>query len=92
MRNYEAVEQWAAVVNADKAYNEITKLREKYPWLKCDETYNLVVKMYTDLPKIIQIIKSQEKQNAIHREFIRVNQMADEAIVHAVAAKAGITL
>lgn len=92
MRNYEAVEQWAAVVNADKAYNEITKLREKYPWLKCDETYNLVVKMYTDLPKIIQIIKSQEKQNAIHREFIRVNQIADEAIVHAVAAKVGITL
>jgi hypothetical protein len=92
MRNYEAVEQWAAVVNADKAYNEITKLREKYPWLKCDESYNLIAKMYTDLPKIIQIIKSQEKQNAIHREFVRVNRIADDAIIHAVAAKAGITL
>lgn len=92
MKNYEAVEQWAATINADKAYSEITQLKLKYPWLKCDESYNLIAKMFTDLPKLINIIKSQEKQNAIHREFIRVNQVADEAIVKAVAEKAGITL
>ena len=92
MKNYQAVEQWASGVNADKAYAEINKLREKYPWLKCDESFTLITKMYTELPKLINIIKHQEKQNAIHREFIRINQIADEAIVHAVSAKAGITL
>lgn len=92
MKNYEAVEQWAAGVNADKAYEEITKLKQKYPWLKCDESFALIAKMYTDLPKVINIIKLQEKQNAMHREFVRVNQLAEEAIVHAVAHKAGITI
>lgn len=92
MKNYQAVEQWAANVNADKAYSEICKLREKYPWLKCDESYKLISELYTDLPKLIEIIKQQEKQAAMHREFVRVSRIADEAIVHAVAAKAGITL
>ena len=92
MKNYQLVEQWAAGVNADKAYDEISKLRLKYPWLKCDESYKLICEMYTDLPKIINIIKAQEKQNTVHREFVRVSRMADEAIVYAVADKAGITL
>lgn len=92
MKNYEVVEQWAATLNADKAYDEISKIREKYPWLKCDQSFALIAKMYTDLPKIANIIKDQEKQAAIHREFIRVSRMADEAIVYAVASKAGITL
>lgn len=92
MKNYEAVEQWAAGINADKAYNEITKLRLKYPWLKCDESFEVISKLYTDLPKLINIIKHQEEQNLIHREFIRVSQLTDEAIVHAVAEKAGIQL
>jgi hypothetical protein len=48
--------------------------------------------MYVDLPKMENIVQLQEKQAAIHREFIRVSRIADEAIVHAVAAKAGITL
>lgn len=92
MRNYEAVEQWAAAVNADKAYEEITRLKQKYPWLRCDESMALITKMYTDLPKLINIIKAQEKQDAIHREFVRVSRLADDAIVRAVASKAGITL
>jgi hypothetical protein len=92
MKNYEAVQQWAATLNADKAYSEISKLREKYPWLKCDESFELIAKMYTDLPKIANIIKHQEKQNAIHRMFVDVNKMADAAIIHAVAEKAGIQL
>lgn len=87
MKNYQAVEQWAATINADKAYDEISKLRLKYPWLKCDETYKAIVKLYTDLPKIINIIKLQEKQNAMHRQFIHVNKLADEAIVKAIAEK-----
>lgn len=92
MTNTEAVEQWAATLNADKAYNEIIKLKEKYPWLKCDESYLFITKMYTDLPMISDIVGQQEKQNAIHRQFVRVSQIADTAIVYAVAEKAGITL
>lgn len=92
MKNYEAVRQWAATLNADKAYAEITALKAKYPWLKCDESFKLIAKMYTDLPKIGNIVQLQEKQAAIQREFIRVNQLTDEAIIRAVADKAGIQL
>lgn len=87
MKNYEAVEQWAAGVNMDRAYNEITKLKSKYPWLKCEETLAFMMKLSMDLPKIINIIKHQEKQNAMHREFVRVSKIADEAIVKAVKAQ-----
>lgn len=90
MRNYEIVHQWAAGVNMDKAYSEITGLKAKYPWLKCEETLTFMMKLSTGLPKIINIIKHQEKQNAIHREFIRVSQIADEAIVMAVKAQNGL--
>jgi hypothetical protein len=92
MKNYEQVELWAASVNADKAYHELTKLREKCPWLKCDETYKLVVQMYTDLPKIINIIKLQEKQNAMHRKFVEVNRLTDEAVIKGITEQYGIKL
>lgn len=87
MKNYEAIEQWSAGLNADKAYKEITALRAKYPWLKCDESYNMIVKMYTDLPRIGNMIKAQEKLNACYRRIIEVNKVADEAIISAVAEK-----
>jgi hypothetical protein len=87
MENYQAVHQWAATVSVEKALEEIKTLKAKYNWLKCDETISTLEKMNADLPNIIKIIKLQEKQNAIHREFIRVNQIADEAIVKAVATK-----
>jgi hypothetical protein len=92
MTNYEAVRQWAATVNADKAYEEISRLKEKYPWLKCDESFKLISKMYTDLPKIANIIRFQEKQNAMHRKYVEVSKIADEAIIMAVAEKVGIKL
>jgi hypothetical protein len=94
MTNYEAVEQWAATFNADKALKEITTLKEKYPWLKCDETIQFVKKMQSDLPKIVNMIKAQEKlKNSYSKaldereRFIELNQMADEAIIMAVAGK-----
>jgi len=90
MRNYELVHQWAAGINMDKAYKEITELKNKYQWLKCEETLSFMMKLSMDLPKIIEIIKQQEKQNAIHREFIRVSKIADEAIVHAITEKFGL--
>lgn len=92
MKNYEAVSQWASTLNAEKAHAEITALKAKYPWLKCDESLKLIERMKTDLPKIAKIVQLQEKQAAIQRKFIDVNQIADEAIVRAVAAKAGIQL
>jgi hypothetical protein len=92
MTNYEAVRQWTATLNADKAYNEISELKKKYPWLKCDESFKLIAKMYTDLPKIANIIKLQEKQNAIHEKYIEVNQLADAAIVTAIASQYNIEL
>lgn len=92
MTNYEAVNQWAANLSADKAYKELSALRAKYPWLKCDESFKVISMLYTDLPKIANIIKLQEKQNSIHQHYIEVNRVADEAIVKAVAEKAGIQL
>ena len=87
MQNYEAIEQWAASLNADKAYKEIMVLKEKYPWMKCDESFKVIVKMYTDLPKIANMIKAQEKLNACYRRIIDVNHLADEAIISAVIEK-----
>lgn len=81
------VEQWASTLNATEAMNEITKLKLKYPWLKCDESFSFIEKMHNDLKKITSIIKLQEKQNAIHKRFIEVNQIADEAIVKAIQAQ-----
>jgi hypothetical protein len=87
MKNYEMIEQWLATLNTAEAMTEITNLRLKYPWLKCNESYLLIDKMHKDLKKIAGIIKLQEKNNAIHQRFIEVNQMADEAIVKAITAK-----
>jgi hypothetical protein len=87
MKNYEAVAQWAAGVNMDKAYKEITELKLRYSWLKCDETLAFMMKLSADLPKIINIIKHQEKQNSIHREFQRVSKIADSAIADALRVK-----
>lgn len=87
MTNYEAVAQWAATVNFDKAIDELTKFRAKYPWARLDETEKALLKMSTDIGKIVGIVTHQEKQNAMHREFVRVNRLADEAIINAVKAK-----
>lgn len=87
MQNYEAVKQWASTVNLDKAVEELTNIRAKYPWLKLNETTKALLQMSSDLPKIVSIITHQEKQNAIHREFIRVSGIADAAIVKAIEAK-----
>lgn len=84
MENYRSVMQWLATVNVDAAVKEIEMLKLKYPWLKCDETIATLKKMQNDLPQIVNIIKLQEKQNAMHREYIRVNGLADTAIVEAI--------
>lgn len=90
METYEAVHQWAATVNVDSAVREMEGLKSRYPWLKCDETLVSLRKMQQDLPKIIHIIKFQEKQNKMHKKFIDVNKLADEAIVKAVMARHGL--
>lgn len=90
MENYHAIHQWAATLNVDMALREIEGLKLKYPWLKCDESLATLRKMKDDLPKIAHIVKLQEKQNAIHRKFVEVNQLADEAIVKAVQSRYGL--
>lgn len=92
MKNYEAVAQWAATVNLDKAIDELTNFRAKYPWAKLDETQKTLLKLSTDLSKIVSIITHQEKQNAMHREFIRVSKLADEAIILGICSKFGIDI
>ena len=87
MENYQAVKQWAATVNIDGAVKELTDLKAKYPWLKCQVTVDTLLQLSADLPKIVQIIMHQEKQNAIHREYICVNGLADTAIAEAIKAK-----
>ncbi len=86
MNNYKKVEQWAAGLNSEKALTEIEALKVKYPWLKCDESFKLISMIAKDMSKIINIVKLQEKQNAMHRRFIEVSRTADEAIVPAIEA------
>jgi hypothetical protein len=86
MQNYEMVAQWASTLKVDKAHSELAALKLKFPWLKCDESLAFLERMKNDLPKITHIITLQEKQNAIHRKYIEVNNLADKAIVEAVAA------
>lgn len=87
MQNYEMIAQWAATLKADKAHEELTRLKAKFPWLRCDESLAFLEQMKNDLPKITHIITLQEKQNLMHRKYVEVNQLADKAIVEAVQAK-----
>lgn len=84
MENYQIVKQWAATVNLDAAVSELVKIKTRYPWLKCHEIDKTLMQLSSDLPKIVSIITHQEKQNAIHREFIRVSGAADAAIITAI--------
>lgn len=89
MRNYEAILMWASTVNLDKSIDELAMIKQKYPWLKMPEITKTMLQMSEDIPKIVNIAKHQEKQNAIHRQFYRVSAIADEAIIRAVADKMG---
>ena len=90
MTNYEQVHLWASAVTADRAWKELSALKQKYPWLKCDESLAFVGKMAEDLPKLLAIIKLQEKQNEIDKKYIEVNKLADEAIVKAIQEQYGL--
>lgn len=90
MTNYQAVHQWAVTLRVDAALKEMELLKLKYPWLKCDKTIETLQKLDEDLPKITNIILHQEKQNAMHNEFIRVSKIADAAIVAAIEARFGV--
>lgn len=99
MENYQLVSQWAANLTAEKAKDELELLRLKYPWLKCDESMEFITKMCEDLPKMLNIIKSQEMQNAILREknrrsdeYIRVSGLADEVILNDIQKKFNIDI
>lgn len=99
MENFHLVSQWAATINTEKAFNELNNLRLKYPWLKCDESFEFISKMHLDLPKMLHIIVLQEKQNAILRRsdeitrgYIKANQLADEVILNDLAKKFNIEI
>lgn len=94
MENYRLVCQWAANIKTEKAYNELSNLMLKYPWLKCAETLKLVSQMNEDLPRILNIITLQEKQNSILRvenerlkNYIHVNRLADEFLLDEIKTK-----
>lgn len=90
MKNYEMVEQWAATIQAEQGYNELLALKAKYTWLKCEKALDTLKTLAEDLPKIMLIIKHQEKQNAIHRKYIELNGLADTSIIEAVKQKYGL--
>lgn len=92
MNNYEKVAQWAATLKAGKALEELKGLKAKYPWLKCDESLAFLQRMNDDLPKVAGIVKLQEKQNTMHRKFVDVSQMADAAIIKAIASQYNIEI
>lgn len=90
MENYKLVSQWAASVSADKAFTDILNFKAKNQWAKdklLDAT-SFIGQMREDLPKILNIIKLQEKQNAVLRMenerlqgYIKANGLADEIIL-----------
>lgn len=99
MENFHLVSQWAASIKTDKAFQEINNLRQKYPWLKCDESFEFISKMHKDLSRMLHIIVLQEKQNAVLRTseerlrgYIHANQMADECIIDDLKKKFNIEI
>lgn len=99
MENYHLVSRWAATINTEKAFQELNNLRQKYPWLKCDETFEFVSTMHKDLKKMLHIIILQEKQNAILRRsdenlrgYIHANRLADECILNDIREKFNIDI
>lgn len=99
MENYQSVNQWAAGLNAEAAMKEIETLRLKHPWLRCEESFDFIKSMHEDLPKILNIIKLQEKQNAVLRHseeklrgYIQANKLADEVILDDIAKRFNIDL
>jgi hypothetical protein len=84
MKNYELVEQWMASTATEMAYNELLALKCKYTWLKCNNALEALRLISEDMPKIVLILKHQEKQNAIHRRYIELNGLADTAIIEAI--------
>lgn len=94
MENYNLVCQWAANIKTEKAYSELSNITLKYPWLKCSETVKLVTQMNEDLPRILNIIILQEKQNSVLRvenerlkDYIHANRLADELLLDEIKAK-----
>ena len=88
MENYHLVNQWASKISADKAFRELLDFKDKYSWAKLPEATAFLSKMSEDLPKILNIIKLQEMQNAILRRsddnlrgYIEANKLADECII-----------
>jgi hypothetical protein len=92
MKNYELVNKWTATLNIDAAVKEMRALKEKYPWLKCEQSLHALEKFQNDLPKIITVIQHQEKQNAIHRMMNDTTALADKAIIEAMISKYDIKL
>lgn len=99
MENYLSVKQWASGLSADSAAKEIEFIRLKYTWLRCEESFDFIKKMSEDLPKILNIIKMQEAQNAMLRKenhklrkYIEVNEMADECIIDDLRKKFNIDI
>lgn len=99
MENYHLVSKWAASLNTEKAFKELNNIRQKYPWLKCHETFEFVSMMNRDLQKMLHIIVLQEKQNAILRRsddnlrgYIHANGLADELILNDIKAKFNIEI
>lgn len=99
MENFHLVSQWAATIKTEKAFQELSNLKTKYPWLKCDEAFAFVSQMHQDLPRMLHIIVLQEKQNAILRRsdeklrgYIKANNMADEVIIDDLRKKFNIDI
>lgn len=99
MQNYHLVQQWASKISADPAFNELEGLRLKYPWLRCDQSFEFLSRMREDLPRILNIIKLQEKQNAVLRMkneknegYIKANGLADELILNDIKQKFNIEI
>lgn len=99
MENFHLVSQWASTINVDKALEELNSLKTKHAWLKCEETLLFLTQMAQELPKILNIIKLQEKQNAILRHsdsklrgYIKANNMADELIIDDIRKKFNIDI
>lgn len=88
----QAVKQWESTLQIDAALNELKTLKAKYSWVKCDKAIETLTKISQDLPKILSIVQHQEKQNAMHNEFIRVSKIADEAIYNAIVNKFDIKI
>jgi hypothetical protein len=76
---YEQLCKYTASIQVGKALAELKALKQKYPWVKCDGTLQVLESLEKDFPKLMNIVKLQEKRAFISKKMFEASALADVA-------------